>query len=175
MRYIALLRGINVAGQKLIKMDALKLHFEMPGFSNIVTYIQSGNVLFDSKETDTSKLCKKVEKQLAAKLGYDVPVVIRSLGEIQTAIKNNPFTKLKESDTRKLYIVYLSDAPSAAALEFLKPYTSDTEELKLIDRELYIVTEGIGNSKLTLNIIEKKLGVTGTMRNLATSNKILTL
>lgn len=156
-------------------MDALKLHFEMPGFSNIVTYIQSGNVLFDSKETDTSKLCKKVEKQLAAKLGYDVPVVIRSLGEIQTAIKNNPFTKLKESDTRKLYIVYLSDAPSAAALEFLKPYTSDTEELKLIDRELYIVTEGIGNSKLTLNIIEKKLGVTGTMRNLATSNKILTL
>ena len=175
MRYIAFLRGINVAGQKMIKMDALKLHFDMPGFSNVVTYIQSGNVLFDTKEPDTAKLRKKVEKQLAAKLGYDVPVVVRSLEEIQTAINNNPFTKLKPDDGRKLYIVYLSDAPPPSALAGLKPYTSDTEELKLIGRELYIVTEGIGNSKLTLNVIEKKLGATGTMRNLATSNKVLTL
>lgn len=173
MRYIAFLRGINVAGQKLIKMEELKAHFVMPGFSNIITYIQSGNVLFDTKETDAAKICKKVEKQLVAKLGYEVPVVIRSLDEIRTTIDNNPFPRLKEG--RKLYIVYLSDAPPAGALDALKPYANDAEQLKLIGRELFIVSEGIGNSKLTLNIIEKKLGVVATIRNLATSNKVLTL
>src|ERR1035437_5125901 len=101
MRYIAFLRGINVSGRKLIKMDALKQHFELPGFKNIVTYIQSGNVLFDTQETEEAKLRTKIEKQLALKLGYEVPAILRSTADIKSAINNNPFRDLKADGTRK--------------------------------------------------------------------------
>ncbi len=157
----------------MIKMDALKPHFEMPGISNVVTYIQSGNVLFDSKETDNSKLRKKIEKQLTLKLGYDVPTIVRSLEEIKEAVNNCPFTE--ELPERRVYVVFLSDAPPAELHNALDAYTNDVEEVKVIGQDLYIVSGGIGKSKLTLGLIEKKLGVTGTMRNLTTSNKLLEL
>ena len=175
MRYIAFLRGINVSGQKLIKMEALKQHFEMPGFKNIVTYIQSGNVLFDTKETDETKLHKKIEKQLALKLGYEVPAIIRSTDGIKIAINNNPFGELSADDPRRLYVTFLSDAPPVSLHKALDAYKSEQEEVQVVNRELYIVTGGIGNSKLTLTVIEKKLGVTATTRNWATVNKMLEL
>lgn len=173
MRYVALLRGINVSGQKMIKMDALKLHFDMPGISNVVTYIQSGNVLFDTKETDNNKLRNKIEKQLTLKLGYDVPTIVRSLEEIKEAVDNCPFTE--ELPERRVYIIFLSAAPPAALHTALDTYKNDAEEIKVIGQDLYIVSGGIGKSKLTLALIEKKLGVTATMRNLTTSKKLLEL
>ena len=172
MRYVAFLRGINVSGQKLIKMEALRQHFEMPGVSNIATYIQSGNVLFDTKETDATKLRKKIEKQLALKIGYEVQVVIRSVDEIKAAIENNPFADAGAGDGRKVYIVFLSDVPQASLPEALEAYRHATEVVSDAGRELYILTGGIGNSKLNLNLIEKKAGVVATMRNLATVTKV---
>ncbi len=172
MRYIAFLRGINVSGQKLIKMDALKQHFELPGFKNITTYIQSGNVLFDARGADEEQLRIKIEKQLAAKLGYEVPAIIRSIDDIRKAIVNNPFPHLAEDKGRKLYVTFLSSAPPLSVHTSLDSYKNADEELKVVDRELYIVSGGIGNSKLSLSLIEKKLGVAGTMRNWATVNKI---
>jgi uncharacterized protein (DUF1697 family) len=175
MRYIAFLRGINVSGQKLIKMDALKQHFELPGFKNIATYIQSGNVLFDARETEEEQLRKKIEKQLAVKLGYEVPTIIRSIDDIRKAIGNNPFADITEDKGRKLYITFLSSAPSSSVHTSLDSYANADEVVKVIGRELYIVSGGIGNSKLSLSLIEKKLGVAGTMRNWATVNKITEL
>lgn len=175
MRYIAFLRGINVSGQKLIKMEDLRKHFEMPGFKNVVTYIQSGNVLFDTNEADRSKLKMKIEKQLLGKLGYDVPVVLRSLEDIGRAIAANPFHEQKIEAPLKLYVVFLSEAPAPSLHTALGPYTAETEQVRIVGKEMYIITGGIGNSKLTLSVIEKKLGVTATMRNWATTNKVLTL
>ncbi|MCD6010554.1 MAG: hypothetical protein K0Q79_416 [Flavipsychrobacter sp.] len=173
IRYVAFLRGINVSGQKLIKMEALRQYFELPGFKNIVTYIQSGNVLFDSKETDADKLVVKIEKQLAKQLGYEVPVVIRSLDEIKDVIRKNPFQK--EMEERKLYVHFLSGAPDKALHSSLEAYKSAGEDYKIIGKEMYFLAPGMGNSKLTNTLIERKLGVTTTARNWATINKVLTL
>lgn len=175
IRYVAFLRGINVSGQKLIKMEALRQYFELPGIKNIVTYIQSGNVLFDSKETDESKLQANIEKQLIKQLGYSVPVVLRSLDEIKKVISNNPFRKEAEDGVRKLYVYFLSGAPGTELYEALDRYKSEKEEIRIIGRELYFLAPGFGNTKLTNSVIEKKLGVTATARNWATVNKVVTL
>lgn len=173
IRYVAFLRGINVSGQKLIKMEALRQYFDLPGFQNVVTYIQSGNVLFDTKEADADKLLMKIEKQLAKQLGYEVPVVIRSLDEIKDVIKKNPFQK--EMAERKLYVHFLSGAPDKALHSSLEPYKSAGEDYKIIGKEMYFLAPGMGNSKLTNTLIERKLAVTATARNWATVNKVLAL
>jgi uncharacterized protein (DUF1697 family) len=173
-RYVAFLRGINVSGQKLIKMEALRQIFEMPGIKNITTYIQSGNVLFDSKETDGEKLRVKMEKQLLKQLGYEVPTIIRSLDEIRTIIEKNPFP-ISNDDHKKLYVHFLSDEPGKALHALLQPYKAPEEELMIMGREAYLVTPGYGNSKLSNALVEKKLGVTATTRNWATVNKVLEL
>ncbi len=175
IRYIALLRGINVSGQKLIKMDELKAHFALPGFKNIVTYIQSGNVLFDTKETDTEKLRVRIEKQLAKQLGYHVPVILRAITEIKEVIENDPFGANADLEGKKRYVYFLSAAPDKRLHSLLDAYKSEGESLNIIGREAYFLTVGLGNSKLTNTVIEKKLGVVSTARNWATINKITTL
>jgi len=174
-RYVAFLRGINVSGQKLIKMEELRKHFEMPGFKNITSYIQSGNVLFDTKETDEAKLRSKIEKQLAAKLGYQVSTIVRSTTNIETIIKNNPFTFIEKSDIRKVYIALLSDSPPASLHKTLDAYKKDGEEFMILEREIYLLLGSAADTKLSNALIEKKLGVVSTTRNLATMNKVLEL
>lgn len=174
-RYIALLRGINVSGQKLIKMEALREYFVMPGFKNITTYIQSGNVLFDAKEQDEAVLRKKIETQLLKKLGYAVPTIVRSIEDVQKVISNNPFKQVLTEDTRKLYVTFLSDTPPADAMDLLKKYLNEQEEIHIIGKDLYFVTVAFGNTKLNNSVIEKKLGVSATARNWATVNKITAL
>lgn len=175
MRYVAFLRGINVSGQKLIKMEVLRQYFELPGFKNIVTYIQSGNVLFDSKEVDEAKLLTKIEKQLVKQLGYEVPVVLRSIDEMRAVIGRNPFKDEPADSVRKLYVHFLSGVPEKLLHGSLDRYKSDQEEIKIVGREMYFLAPGFGNTKLTNSVIEKKLGVTATARNWATVNKVVTL
>lgn len=175
MRYVAFLRGINVSGQKLIKMEMLKQHFEMPGFKNIVTYIQSGNVLFDAIVNDEGKLRTKIEKQLAKQLGYDVPTIVRSVDDVRAVIKNNPFGKTRLAEDQKVHVYFLSEIPSQPLDEAITRYKADGEEIILLNREIFLLTRSYGNSKLTNSLIEKKLGVTATARNWATVNKIVTL
>jgi len=171
-RYVAFLRGINVSGQKLIKMEALKQYFAMPGFKNIVTYIQSGNVVFDAKETDELKLRTKIEKQLFKQLGYDVPVVLRTTDEIKSVIENNPFKNAPPDDARKLYVHFLSGTPATELHTALAAYKNEGEELLIIQREVYLLTVSYGTTRLTNSLMEKKLGVTSTARNWATVNKV---
>lgn len=175
MRYVAFLRGINVSGQKLIKMEILRQYFEMPGVKNIATYIQSGNVLFDSKETDTARLVTKIEKQLSKHLGYEVPVVVRSLAQIKDLVESNPFGTDAEKDGRKLYVHFLSDTPKEDLHRALDKYKGPEEEYLIMGTELFFLSPGFGNTKMTNSVIERKLGVTATARNWATINKILTL
>lgn len=92
MRHVALLRAINVSGQKIIKMEDLRRMFEMPGLKNISSFIQSGNILFDAAEKDTERLRIKIEKKLLKDLGYAVEVFVRTAGEISAIVDNNPFS-----------------------------------------------------------------------------------
>ena len=174
-RYISFLRGINVSGQKLIKMEELRRHFEIPGINNVVTYIQSGNVLFDTRITDEIKLRKTIEKQLVTKLGYTVPTLLRSLDEIRNVVQSNPFEHIPVDGPRKLYVTFLSDTIGEAERSKLDPFKTEGEEYRIIGREVYLLLGGYGNTKLSNTLIEKKLGVQATTRNWATVNKILEL
>lgn len=174
-RYVAFLRGINVSGQKLIKMDALKEMFSQLGFENVVTYIQSGNVIFNTKEKDTAKLRTKIEQYLLAELGYEVPTIVRSIAELEAIITQNPFPAVAVGDTRKLHVTMLAGAADMAKLPLLTAVLLEDEEIHIIGTELYMITHSYGNSKLSNTFVEKKLGLAATTRNWATINKVVKL
>ncbi len=174
-RYVALLRGINVSGQKLIKMEELRKHFELPGFSNIVTYIQSGNVLFDTKEKKQDLIRKQIEDQLIVKLGYAVPVIVRSLKEIGEAIANNPFDTPVSGGKARLYVSFLSGLPDEDLIKLIEAFSYEAEKIKVVNREAYLLTESYGSTKFPNTFIEKKLGVQSTVRNWNTVNKLTEL
>ncbi len=164
-----------MSGQKLIKMEVLKTYFQLPGFENIVTYIQSGNVLFDTQDTDVNGLRSLIEKQLSAQLGYEVPVVLRNLDEMAAVIEKNPFGAQMEVEVKKLYVVFLSGVPEVGLHGAINAYKNAQEEVIILGSEVFIMADGIGNSKLTITLFEKKLGHTATMRNWATVNKVVKL
>jgi uncharacterized protein (DUF1697 family) len=100
MIYVALLRGINVGGHKLIKMKELARIFADAGFKNVRTYVASGNVIFESGSANRAALTRKIEKALQKALGYDVTVVLRTLSEIESIVNRNPFKKYEASQRR---------------------------------------------------------------------------
>lgn len=172
-RYIALLRGINVAGQKIIKMTALQAMFESGGCMDVRTYIQSGNVVFDHAEQDAVRLRGHLEAHLRASLGYAVPTLLRTPEELATAIAANPYPTDWPEFGKKMYVCFFERAPGAAAIDSIVPYTHEGEQLQVVGREGYAYyAVGLGKSKLTNALIERKLG-TATMRNWNTVNTLL--
>jgi uncharacterized protein (DUF1697 family) len=173
-RYIAFLRGINVSGHNLVKMDVLKGIFLMPGIKDITTYIQSGNVLFDTKPIDNILLQQKIEKQLLKELGFPVKVIVRSITEVGQVIASNPFTELPEGDARKLYVTFLGTEPIADKVAELQALcTGSDEQMVITGTTLYFLSPAYGNTKFSNTFVEKKLGVSATTRNWATLNKVV--
>ena len=164
-RYAAFLRGINVSGQKIIKMEKLKEIFESMKVKNVRTYIQSGNVLFDSQSTDSEVLTKKIETTLKKTLGYDVPVMTRSISEIEKIIRQNPFQKVKLDDSLKLYLTFLSQEPED---DLKKELTNSSDEIatyKIISNEVYTLYKRTeAKHPFSNNFVEKKLKVNATTR-----------
>lgn len=174
-RYIALLRAINVGGSRIIKMEDLRKHFAIRGFSNIVTYIQSGNALFDSNETDKAALTEKIEKKLLKELGYEVTVILRSIEEIATVIKQDPFKKTREADD-KYYVVFMQSEPDKVLTKQLLSLNNDVDTFHIKGDNLYwLLKKNNGESIVTSSFFEKKLKVLATNRNWNTTNKVLTL
>lgn len=174
-RYIAWLRAVNVSGSRIIKMEELRGHFAIPGFSEITTYIQSGNVLFNTKETDRTKLEAKIEKLLLKTLGFEVEVLLRSIDEIKDVVKNDPFKK-QRSEADKYYVVFLKTQPEKELIRQLEALSCDTDSFKIIGDELYwLCSPAAGNSIVKSAFFEKKLKVLTTNRNWNTVNKILAL
>src|SRR6476661_6177549 len=118
-RYIALLRGINVGGKSMMKMDELKAVFEECGFENVKTYINSGNVAFDTKKTADAKLAEKIEKAIEAKFDRPVPVMVREQAAMDGIAKANPFHG-KFEDHRFMHVLFLKDKMPANKLAELK-------------------------------------------------------
>jgi uncharacterized protein (DUF1697 family) len=174
--YVALLRGINVSGQKIIKMEDLKKAFEALHFKSVMTYIQSGNVVFGSDEKNVPILRTQIEKKLLKTFGYEVPVVVKTLKEIEEATKRNPFRIVKTEEGERLHISFLSGKPAKAAAENLAAVKSDIDELRLLGSEVYILCrKGYGTTIFSNTFIEKKLAVSATTRNWATVEKLLSL
>ncbi len=177
MKYIALLRGINVGGNKIIKMKDLAEIFTSFGFKNVKTFIQSGNVIFDSPQSKTESVKNKIEKGLNNSLGYPVDAIIRKKEEIENVIKNNPFKKEIEQPNIKLYVTFLSNSPVNKIKKEVSTYNNDLETFKIKNSEVYVLIRknDIQKTVFSTNFLEKKLGLLGTTRNWNSVNKILNL
>jgi uncharacterized protein (DUF1697 family) len=175
-RYIALLRGINVTGQNLVSMESLRSYFEeIPGVKNVITYVQSGNVLFDAPIADANTFVPIIEQKLHQKLGYEVNVLLRLFSEMKQVIENNPLTTVKTEEKNRLYVTFLSEVPAFDVRGSLGVYSNDAEYARVVNKEVYIYSNNYGKTCFSNTFIEKKLGVKATTRNWATVNKLVEL
>jgi len=177
IKYVALLRGINVGGNKLIKMTELSRIFTSLGLKNVKTYIQSGNVLFDSSKTDSIALTKQIEKGLRQAVGFEVPVVLRTVRELEGIVKLNPFAKIRANADAKLYVSFLVEQhKSQLSIPLLSP-KKDCEIIHLTTREVFAVSfpQPNGRNGEFMTLIEKEFGKAVTTRNWNTVVKILAL
>jgi uncharacterized protein (DUF1697 family) len=166
-QFIGFIRGINVGGNKLLPMASLKASCESAGLTDVRTYLQSGNVIFRSTRKDPARLIEEA-------LDLDVKVVVRTAAELQKVVAANPFASV--GNTSLLIVMFLSDEPSKEAQAALRAAHAGPEEIRFAGRELYLYyPNGMGRSKLTNAVIERKLGVTATARNWNTVTKLLEL
>ncbi|WP_152394153.1 DUF1697 domain-containing protein [Paenibacillus guangzhouensis] len=174
--YIALLRGINVSGHHVIKMERLRQIFETLPVRHVRTYIQSGNVIFEAEEQRTDALSKQIEETLQEALGYEVRTVVRSAEELAEIIARSPYAANVPAEQEKLYVTFLSALPTEANIAQLMTFQSDVDDFEVLGHEVYIrCRESYGKSVYSNNFLEKKLGVAATTRNWATVNKLLAL
>jgi uncharacterized protein (DUF1697 family) len=173
-KYLALLRGINVSGHNMIKMDALKKMLDSMGFQNVETYIQSGNVFLESEEENAASIGFKIKQEISKVFGYDVPVIMISKSNLELCFKNNPFLKEKDCDIKKLYVAYISKELTAEAINDLKISNIKPDEAAIDSNRIYIkYAIGAGKTNLDQKYIEKKLNVVATIRNWNTVTKLL--
>lgn len=175
-KFIALLRGINVSGQKKIKMSDLKIIFEDLSFKKVETYIQSGNVLFFSDSINNKSLREKIENKIKDQFGYQVQVIIKTPGELNYALRNNPFLNDKKKNDERIYFTFLSEKPSAVNITKLKEVDYSPEEYSMDRDTVYLFfPNGYGKAKMNNNFFEKKLNVFATTRNYKTVKALFTL
>ena len=174
--YIALLRGINVSGQKLIKMAELAELFKSLNLVDVKTYIQSGNIVFKSDVGDKSELRQTIEKAIEQKYGFFVRVFMRTAEEWREVVADNPFLKEPEVDISGLYVCFLDAIVSQENAAFFAAGGPDEERVHFSDYELYLhYPNGTGRSKWSNNFFEKKLGVDATSRNWRTVLKLASM
>ncbi|SDN73260.1 Uncharacterized conserved protein, DUF1697 family [Paenibacillus sp. yr247] len=175
-KYIALLRGINVSGQKIIKMDKLRSIFESMGYQNVITYIQSGNVIFDCEEDDAAVVRDRIVSELISQLTFDIPVVIRTVEELRKVVELTPHKMINTEENEQRYITFLSQAATDAAIAKLESFQNDVDEFRVKGLTVYLlIRKNYGESKFNNNFLEKKLGVSATTRNWETVNKLIQL
>jgi uncharacterized protein (DUF1697 family) len=171
---ISMLRGVNVGGHNKIKMATLPALYESLGLLDAQTYIQSGNVVFRTKERDLAVLAKRIGNGIERSFGFRPDVIVRTSAELRDVIARNPFAARPGIDPGKLLVTFLSADPDADARDKVLKIKVDPEEFWLIGRELYIhYPNGMGRTKLPAALIERTLKTSGTGRNWNTVTKLL--
>jgi uncharacterized protein (DUF1697 family) len=174
--HLALLRGINVSGQKLIKMEDLRRLLTAAGFQNVATYIQSGNVFVDSEEKAKAKVGAQIKEIIKSAYGWDVGILMLDLPYLKRTVANNPFLKEQDVDLKQVYVAFLSDKPTADNLEKFNQFDIQNDIAILEGDVMYLkYFNGAGNTKLSNALIENKLKVVSTSRNWNTTTKLLEL
>lgn len=172
-RCVSLFRGINVGGNQIVRMDALKgLHVSL-GLRDVQTYIQSGNVVFTSDSADVTQIQKSIADGFAQSFDFSVKVMVRSADQLNAIIGNNPFHNQPLRETNRIIAMFLESYPVSTALEEIQKSYNGPEEIHIIGQEAFIYyPEGMGRSKLTNTFLEKKLKTAGTARNWNTVLKL---
>jgi uncharacterized protein (DUF1697 family) len=169
--FLSILRGINVSGQKKILMKDLKTLYEELKFKNVTTYIQSGNVIFESSSSKNP--AKKIEQKIVERYSFNVPVIMRTVDEIQTVLKKNPFLKERNIDVEKLHVTFLTDIPKKELIDNIEGINYEPDKFILSGKEIYLYCpHGYGITKLNNNFFEHKLKTTATTRNWRTVNEL---
>jgi len=173
---IALLRGINVGGKRM-KMAELRGLFSELGYMPNKTLLASGNVVFATEtEPETNAITQQLEAAIIERFGVESKIVVRTVAELRAAVGAVPFAAERlEAEPKKVAVMFLTEVPSQAGIDALMEYEG-VEQIVINEREVYLdYVEGMGTSKLTTNLLEKRLGVIGTVRNWSTTQKLLTL
>jgi len=174
--YIALLRGINVGGRKKIRMADLKLLLEALGYENIITYIQSGNVVFKSNEANVHMLENQIEEAILKSYDFDVKVLVKNRLYLEKIVDQNPYTDSKDLGENKIYFVLLKEIPEIDLVSNLQNMKFENEQFIISNECIYLRCGlGAGKAKCTNNFIENKLKISATSRNYRTMQKLLEL
>ena len=171
--YIALLRGINVSGQKIIRMKDLAKLLENIGLVNVKTYVQSGNIVFQSKEESKEKMEIFIQDSIYSVFGFDVPVLVLTVYSLKNIIVNNPFIKDVSKDSPFFHITFFAFSPVNYDLNAIQDKKADHEEIEITNEAAYLFCpNGYGKTKLNNNFFEKQLGVKATTRNWKTTLRL---
>jgi len=169
--YVVLLRGINV-GQNMLRMERLREICADIGLASARTYLQSGNLILESRGT-AAALSKALEKKLAGETRLPVTVIARSANEIRSVLKANAFLGQKGTDETKLHVTFLQRAPEKNAVEAVKKIASGADQLRWVGTEIYLhCPSGYGETKLSNGVFERLLGMRATTRNWRTVTKL---
>jgi uncharacterized protein (DUF1697 family) len=163
MMHIALLRGINVGGKNKLPMKDLAAFFQDAAAKNVQTYIQSGNVVFEADKPN--EVADKVCARIQGELGYNCPIVLRSSAELAKTLANNPYAATCENE-KELFVMFLRDQPSAAAVAGLDPNRSAPDEFQVIGADIYLrIVTSAATTKLTNAYFDSRLKTMSTSRN----------
>ncbi|MGA7862020.1 MAG: DUF1697 domain-containing protein [Thermoplasmata archaeon] len=171
--YVGLLRAVNLGGSTQISMATLAELMSRKGFEDVHTLLQSGNVVFRSEATDTGRLERTLETEVAKGLGLTTDFFVRTASEWREILQQNPFPREASEDPAHVVVTALKRAPSSEEWAALRSAIQGRERVRGSGRHAYIVyPDGIGRSKLTAGLIERKLATRGTSRNWNTVQKL---
>lgn len=174
MSYIALLRGINVGGKNIVPMAALRGCLAGIGLVSVKTYIQSGNIVFRSPETNTATLVSEIGEAVRGEFNVSTLVQILTKNEMESALANNPFSS-RDVDEKCVHLFFLAGTPGTQSILAAQSLLAASEQCQVVGRVFYLCApNGIARSKLAARV-EKTLEVSATARNLRSSLKILEL
>lgn len=176
--YLALFRGINVSGKNIIKMESLRKQMDLAGYGNVQTYIQSGNVVFEAKETSKAKVSVAIESLIKKEYGHDITVFVLDMADMNKVAANNPYATRDELEegSKKLYVTFLSEIPQKENIQKLYDAPIGDDSIEFNDDILYFkLATKASDSKLSNNLIESKLKLRATTRNWNTTIKLLTM
>jgi uncharacterized protein (DUF1697 family) len=175
-RYVALLRSVNVAGHGRIAMHDLRESFSALGYGDVVTFIQTGNVLFDTSARGEAAIATAIEERLAEDFGDAPAVILRTVAELLRVGSSSPYAKAG-ADPSRHHVTFLAERPAKKVVASLAlPAAVGRDELVIDGREVYVLTpDGYANTKLTGTFLERRLGVLSTTRNWNTVSKLCAL
>lgn len=174
--YISMLRGVNVGGHHKIKMEDLRALYESLGYQNPRSFIQSGNVLFRTKDRNGEAISRRISDAIERKVGFRPEVLLRTASELREVIAKNPFASRRNIEPSKLAITFLAVRLDAERHGKLLAIDCAPEELRVHNRELYIYfPNGMARPKLSMSMVERILRTPCTGRNLNSVQRLLEL
>ena len=173
--FVAMLRGVNVGARNKIKMADLEALFVGLGHTAVVTYIQSGNVVFKSPSKSSAAVAGGIEERISRDLGLDVRVLVRTQEEMAKVVRSNPFLK-SGAEVARLHVTFLAAKPGADLVRAVSAFDAGVDEFGVAGREVYLhCPNGYGNTKINNGFFEKRLHAVATTRNWNSVTKLLDL